>query len=80
MVIVISRPYGHVALDTDCRTQDNIRRIDNGEVVTFTGCDLVSESHPNPNGNIQAEIVVIWPKDGQTVLFQHWIQVRAKRR
>ena len=79
VVLVISQPYGHVALDTDCPTQDNIRRVDNGEVITFTGCDLVNESHPNPNGNIEAEIVVLWPKDGQTVLFQHWIQVRAKR-
>lgn len=70
VVTIITRPGGHVALDTECAVQDNIGRYSNGAGVTFRGCDLTINTGP-------AEVVAIWPEDGITVLFQHWIEVHS---
>ena len=71
IVIVITQPGGHVGVNTQCAEQENIGRFGNGEVVEFFGCSVTS-------GPRQAEVVGIWPKDGRTLLFQHWIEVHAR--
>ena len=67
-----------MSINTDCQNIENIRQADNGELVSFTGCNLVNENVPTDNGGMEAEIVVIWPKDGRTVLFHHWIEVNQR--
>ena len=78
VVLVISIPTGHVAINTNCPNQENIRLANNGELLSFTGCNLVNENAPTEKGTMEAQILVIWPKDGRTVLFQHWIEVNQR--
>ena len=71
IVIVITQPGGHVGVNTQCVEQENIGRFGNGDVVQFFGCSVTS-------GPRQVEVIGIWPKDGRTLLFQHWIEVHAR--
>ena len=39
--------------------------------MAFTGCVLTA----GPN---DAEVAGIWPKDGRTLLFHQWIEIRRR--
>ena len=71
VVIVMSAPGGYVSINRVCAEQENLQRVNNGEVLFFLGCAPTSHDR-------QVEILAIWPKDGRTVLFQHWVEVRGR--
>ena len=70
-VVVISRPNGYISLDAPCQQAQSLRSVQNGDVIAFTGCVLTA----GPN---DAEVAGIWPKDGRTLLFHQWIEIRRR--